>query len=114
MKAGARGELELQRFWFLQIASSLGWRSNRLNISLPSDAGLVSINCFEFGLDGEVLTEPMNLDILHDLGCEFAHLGQGNAVFAGDFGSIEEKKCVDDACRESSAVEGRSGFEKNA
>jgi hypothetical protein len=56
----------------------------------------------------------MNLDILQELGREFGREGEGDAVFASDFGSVEEKKFVDDSCRESSAVERGAGFEENA
>ena len=56
----------------------------------------------------------MNLDILQELEREFGRESEGDAVFAGDFGRVEEKEFLDDSCRESSAVERRSGFEENA
>ena len=56
----------------------------------------------------------MNLGILQELGREFRRESEGDAVFAGDFGSVEEKEFVDDSRRESGAIERWSGFEENA
>jgi hypothetical protein len=45
---------------------------------------------------------------------EFRGKSERDVIVAGDFRSVEEEKLVDDSCRESGAVECRSGFEENA
>jgi hypothetical protein len=56
----------------------------------------------------------MDLDILHGQMDELGRVSEGDAAFAGDFGGVEEKQFVDNACSERGAVEITAGFEEDA